>query len=117
MEWKPADQFVKMQNDFEAKEIAVFISDCVLGHYYIAELNRKGGDLLCWSLVPRAYDSKITRIPCRQVPRKIWRQGYHLLIEQDTRKTPAQRSGLKVEALKEASCLVEVYGDGRGLLI
>jgi hypothetical protein len=59
----------------------VFISDPILGHHYIAELNCKGGDLLAWSLVPRAYDGKVARVPSRAVPRKVWRQAYHLLIE------------------------------------
>ena len=61
----------------------MYISECIAGHYYIAELNRKGGDLLRWSLVPRAYDGKIIRIPFRQVPRKTWRRAYRLLMEGD----------------------------------
>jgi hypothetical protein len=59
----------------------VFISDRILGHHYIAEINRKGGDMLAWSLVPAAFDGRITRVPSRAVPRKVWRQAYRLLIE------------------------------------
>jgi hypothetical protein len=59
----------------------VFISPRIVGHYYIAELNRKGGDLLAWSLVPAAFDGKITRVPSRAVPRKVWKQAYRMLIE------------------------------------
>jgi hypothetical protein len=59
----------------------VFISDRILGHYYIAEINRKGGDMLAWSLVPAAFDGRITRVPSRAVPRKVWKQAYRLLIE------------------------------------
>jgi hypothetical protein len=59
----------------------VFISDRIFGHYYTAELNRKGGDQIIWSLVPHAYDGKIIRIPSAQVPRKIWRQAYRVLVE------------------------------------
>jgi hypothetical protein len=55
----------------------MFISERILGHYYLAELNRKGGDILASSLVPAAYDGKITRVPSRAVPRKVWRQAYH----------------------------------------
>ena len=66
----------------------MFISERIFGHYYIAELNPKGGDLIIWSLVPHAYDGKIVRIPSAQVPRKIWRRAYRLLIEdpEDERK-------------------------------
>jgi hypothetical protein len=31
--------------------------------------------------VPHAYDGKIIRIPSAQVPRKIWRQAYRVLVE------------------------------------
>jgi hypothetical protein len=59
----------------------VFISPRILGHHYIAERNRKGGDLLAWSLVPVAFDGEITRVPSRAVPRKVWKQAYRMLIE------------------------------------
>jgi hypothetical protein len=59
----------------------MFISENILGFYYVAELNRKGGDQLCWSLVPHAYDARILRIPSGQVPRKVWKRAYRVLIE------------------------------------
>jgi hypothetical protein len=59
----------------------MFISECILGWYYIAEINKKAGDRLCWSLVPHAYDGRIRRIPAAQVPRKIWKRAYRVLIE------------------------------------
>jgi hypothetical protein len=60
----------------------MYVSPLILGHYYLATRNRKGGDMLAWSLVPHAYDGKIIRVPSRAVPRKVWRRAYHLLIEQ-----------------------------------
>jgi hypothetical protein len=59
----------------------MFISDRILGHHYIAEINRKSGDMLVWSLVPAAFDGRITRVPSRAVPRKVWKQAYRMLIE------------------------------------
>ena len=63
----------------------MFISSRTLGHHYIAEINRKGSrnscDMLAWSLVPAAFDGRITRVPSRAVPRKVWKQAYRLLIE------------------------------------
>jgi hypothetical protein len=67
----------------------MFISEEIAGHFYVAELNGKGAggggkarDMLSWSLVPRAFNGKITRIPFKQVPRPVWRRAYHILIEQ-----------------------------------
>jgi hypothetical protein len=67
----------------------VFISEEIAGHYYVAHLNGKGipgggrtTDLMSWSLVPRAFDGKIIRIPFKQVPRKTWRRAYRILIEE-----------------------------------
>lgn len=59
----------------------MFISEEIAGHYYVAHLNGKGGDMMSWSLVPRAFDGRIIRIPSKQVPRKTWRRAYHILIE------------------------------------
>ena len=66
----------------------MFISDEIAGHYYVAELTGKGQpgggkgrDTIAWSLIPRAFDGKIIRIPSAQVPRKTWRRAYWILIE------------------------------------
>jgi hypothetical protein len=76
-----------LRNDAGGKQtnrsLTVFISECILGFYYVAELNQKAGDRLCWSLVQRAFNGRITRIPSAQVPRKVWRRAYHLLIENE----------------------------------
>jgi hypothetical protein len=61
----------------------MFISECIAGHYYVAQRNTKTGNVLVWWLVPRAYDGKIIRIPFKQVPRKTWRRAYRLLVEQE----------------------------------
>jgi len=68
--------------------MVVFISEEIGGNFYVAELNGKGApgggrarDRISWSLVPRAFNGKITRIPFKQVPRPVWRRAYRILIE------------------------------------
>jgi len=68
--------------------MTVFISECIAGHYYLAKLNPKAGDMLLWWLVPHSFDGKITRIPMKQVPRKTWRRAYRMLIEDDDTVLP-----------------------------
>lgn len=52
------------------------------GYYWLAELNRKGGDRLCWSLVPHDHRQRTRRIPQGTVPRRVFRAAWYHLIEQ-----------------------------------
>ena len=51
------------------------------GHYWLAELNRRGGDRLRWSLIPHDHRRVTRRIPQAMVPRRVFRAAWYHLIE------------------------------------